>query len=193
MYRRYTVDEFYELGRSVNKGVDPSFTPFLLSLASALDKQKEKYSLPQYYIAGGAIRDTLLDLPPKDYDVFFDKGEIEEGSLYGEKFETLENRPGLPPSIPVGREEEFSVENYLFEDGLVQLIEREVTSGLDLINDFDYNVVKGYYNTEDGFVLHDDFVSGMLSKKVDPINPRSSDFAFKAGWKERKVLWHFST
>lgn len=135
-----------------------------------IEENRKKYDLPPFYIAGGCIRDACVGRWPKDYDVFVPQGDNDLSylSLYAEGMK-FAGTGGLQEGNPYEEQEgseDWNIDNYTspFSPRPVQFIEKPFDNGIDLIEEFDYNVVKAFW-TPEGFHFHEDFVSGINDKR----------------------------
>jgi len=97
-------------------------------------------------IAGGAVRDTLMGVEPKDYDVFIlNTDKAKDGKTIAEKlaveFKTVEPKE-------YHKSEPYLVETVMVGDAFVQVMASSFTSVTELVASFDWNVCLFAYDGE---------------------------------------------
>ena len=93
-------------------------------------------------IAGGAVRDTLLNRDPKDYDVFILDPVVpiedwDTDILVGMSLGSLD-RPD-DPKWSAGISDDF-IGSYVWQGHIVQVMWSKFTTMADLLNSFDWNI-----------------------------------------------------
>lgn len=155
--------------------------------------------VPCPVIAGGSIRDMIFGVNPKDYDIFVDVSNIDADAAddlallisYEIVKEFGVNDDAIPMRVE-GYEKEgrepFPVYEILGEDDVLQVIAR-TEKPLDLLNDFDYTLVKGMYDPVSGeFFLHDDFYEQLKSKTIKCDNDATLNRISSWLWRNMKEL-----
>ena len=182
-----------------------SFTSLdtLSDVVSLLDKRQKAYSLPDYVIAGGCIRDIVLGLNVKDIDVFVDSGTDPLGLavLYAGSSEAATQKPGDQSYARIeGADnqgfEVYDVYNFLGQEVFcppLQIICKEFNSVDDLLGSFDYNAVMAGYSPSTGVVFKKAFLDSLETRKVDKNTARTRAFCTKSGWSLPGITQRFKT
>lgn len=181
---------------SCDKDMSLKVDNYIACLGAEIKKvhQSFSYDVPCPVIAGGCIRDAVHGLMPKDYDIFLDITAVPEDdkddvvNLFGTHLIDFMGWRGWGVFHKVGDEytkkgqgdhiDQFVVyettnENFLPETKpVLQFIGRDdISFSSDptlLMDDFDYSLVRGWYDPMDtSYHLHPSFVKSLNDKIVD--------------------------
>lgn len=182
---------------------DRSYTVFttLKSIGKSFKKTRDTWipgsCVP--VIAGGAIRDLVLGYYPKDYDCFLnpnseDLDEDDTISLFmGELCTDRWDEKAAPEYFSKQfTETTFAVYEGAGKDNgeIVQLIHRSFESPPELVDTFDYDLVKAYYDPEtDKFYAHPGFLESLKSKEIRYDNEKTRQRL--NNWKYRNGIGSF--
>lgn len=99
-------------------------------------------SMGQVYICGGAVRDSLRGVDPKDYDIYIiDTNGARHEEVAKKIKEAVSDYPKVKPVIEFHKSEPFLIQSIYYEDKEVQIMVRgEFTNVEDLVDSFDWNV-----------------------------------------------------
>jgi len=187
----YNIRTGLEVSNREEYTFDKAITDRVFTNLKFLDETLSKVSPIPYVIAGGAVRDGLLGLEPKDYDIFLDMSHVAEmddderidfiallnynfhekvGPQFPGVFETpwqvhAEEYKALPDC--------FLVYEHVFEENdTYQLIYRKDNPDIAsdplgfVINNFDWPLTKAYYKDGKVFVGQQ-FVDTMKTKRIE--------------------------
>lgn len=146
------------------------------------------YSPVNIIIAGGSVRDLLFDFRPKDVDIFIshapslDSNEFEDiCDLLMSELSVVKHWEGDNKNYQNTEEDEeddyFRLLEGVFEiprpigetlrEGCLQLVARPFLTFKDLVNTFDYDLVRGYYDIDNNvFVFHKNMLNHAKSKSA---------------------------
>lgn len=136
------------------------------------------------YIAGGAVRDELLNITPKDFDLFvLDNVENKEEKIS----EYLKDYEEVDPIVPWHQSEPHLIKNVKYKDYIIQVMNVTIDNLDDLLDTFDWNICMFAYdrdfyqkcNTEDIGVGKD----LILNKITYPLSTLRRGFRFSERFK----------
>jgi len=122
-------------------------------------------SLGKVVLAGGAVRDFLMEQGPKDYDVFVlhsttDDMEVLEKQVLA----AVSDLSTIPPVVEWHKSEPFLVATVEWESCEIQVLVNPAKSMEELVDSFDWNVCLFAYDGE-GFHMREDV--GNIAKGKD--------------------------
>ena len=122
-------------------------------------------------IAGGAVRDFLMERKPKDYDVFIlnTSGYIPTFTEVADlvrKATELSDYKKVEIKYEWHKSEPFLIESIVTPYGEVQIMARDIQTQADLIDTFDWNVARFSYGRK-GFLNGEDVANIGVGKNLE--------------------------
>jgi len=102
--------------------------------------QKRLSDFGHVVIAGGAVRDTLMGLSPKDWDVFVLQNGVGFDEIKKEISKRISDLTPVPPKVEWHNSEPYLVATIQWNGEQVQILVNPAQSVDDLISTFDWNV-----------------------------------------------------
>lgn len=164
------------------------------------ERQRERYEgrafmpgkpkVPQFILAGGFVRDTLLGLPPKDIDVFMN-APVPRREQYLEALVQLLGEPEVENITVQPNEDEyghllmtwdfhrvrFPAQPLVNEDLPIEIIMTD-TGGLTadkFMEKFDFGICMAGYSPKTGLHMNKKFLLDMFNKTCTLYNERNKD------------------
>jgi len=107
-------------------------------------------------VAGGCVRDTLLDRTPKDYDLFILNQQFEKWQDYKKDFKRFGSRLAKFPKVQAELEwhqsEPFLIKELRYKDAKVQLMASHAGNLFELLNTFDWKICRFGWGEQTGLV-----------------------------------------